>query len=226
MYFIQKNITRFQNLSMTYFLNPSELKELCSHMKKKDYLIYKPYPDSEKNIVYQGEQPEVLLYEIICHTPIRHQDILGTLYSLNIASDLFGDVLVIQNHYYVYILPIVQNYFETNFTMIKNSRITLKQIPVDTLQDYEREYETIEMIVSSCRIDTVLSSILHVSRGMIDSYLKDKDVLLNYEVLKDPSYKLKEEDVFSIRKVGKYRFLEILRNTKGNHFVIALKKYI
>ncbi len=225
MYLIEKNLTRFNNLGYTYFLNPNEIKGVISKLKKKDYSIYYPYPDSEKNIVYRGNTPEVLLYEIVCKVPIRHQDILGTMYSLNIAPDLFGDVLVIDNHYYVYILPIVRNYFDTNFLIIKNSHIELKVIPFDTFSCYYRYYEDIELIVSSNRIDTVLTSILHVGRSMIDDYIKRKDILLNYEILKDPSYKLKENDTFSIRKIGKFQYIGIIKNTKSNHVIIKIKKY-
>ena len=226
MYLIQKNLTRFYNSHSTYFLNPNELKQVKSHLKKGEYTIYYPYPDSEKNILYTKEIPKVLLYEIICKAPIRHQDILGTMYSLNISSDLFGDVVILDNHYYVFILPIVQNYFETNFLMVRNSHIELKEIPLETLSSYERKFDEFEVIVSSTRIDVVLSSILHVGRGKIEDYLKRKDILLNYEILKSSSYKLKEGDTFSIRKIGKYQFVGILKNTKGNHVIISIKKYL
>ena len=226
MYLVEKNLTRFHQLSQTYFLNPNEIKQVTSKLKKNEYSIYYPYPDSEKNILYKGKIPDVLLYEILCKVPIRHQDILGTMYSLNIASDLFGDVLVINNHYYVYILPIVRNYFETNFLMIKNSHVELKEISLDVLDDYHRNYEELELIVSSCRIDTVLTSILHVGRSGIEDYIKRKDILLNYEILKESSYKLKEGDTFSIRKVGKFQYCGIIKNTKSNHIIIQLKKYI
>ena len=226
MYFIQKNLTRFHNFGYTYFLNPSELKQVTSKLKKGDYSIYYPYPESEKNLLYHGSIPSVLLYEILCKVPLRHQDILGTMYSLNIASDLFGDVLLVDGHYYVFLLPIVQNYFETNFLKVRNSHIELKEVPLSTLDDYERKYETLELIVSSTRVDTVLSSILHVGRGSFIDYLKKKEVLLNYEVLKDASYKLREGDTFSIRKVGKFQFVGILKNTKSDHYVIEVKKYL
>ena len=226
MYFIQKNLTRFHNLHNTYFLNPSEIRSVTSKLKKGDYSIYYPYPDSEKNIIYDGDAPEVLLYEILCNVEIRHQDILGTMYSLNISPDLFGDVVIVDGHYYVYILPIVQNYFETNFTMIRNCHIELKEVPLSTLEDFHREYETMELIVSSPRIDTVLSSILHVGRSNVESYLKKKEVLLNYEILKDSDYKLKEMDTFSIRRVGKFQYVGILKNTKSNHVIIEIKKYL
>ncbi len=224
MYFTEKNITRFNNIGYTYFLYPNELNIVKSNMKKNEYSIYYPYKDSEKVIIYQNKEPEVLLFEIKTKTPIRHQDILGTMYSLNIASDLFGDVIVYNNHYYVYILPIVQNYFETNFLMIRNSHIELEEIPLNTLDEYRKEYEEIELIVSSNRIDTVLSSILHVGRSMVDTYLKRKDVLLNYEVLKNTDYKLKEGDTFSIRKIGKFYYDGIIKNTKSNHVIIKIRK--
>ena len=226
MYLIEKNLTRFKQLGTTYFLNPSELKQVTSKLKKHEYSIYKPYPDSEKNLIYRGICPEILLYEIHCKVPIRHQDLLGTMYSLNIAGDLFGDVVIYNNHYYVYILPIVQNYFETNFLMVRNSHIELEEVPLSTLEEYRREYEELEFIVSSNRIDTVLSSILHVGRSAIDDYLKKKDLLLNYEILKDPSYKLKEGDTFSIRKVGKFQYVGVQKNTKSNHLIISIKKYL
>lgn len=226
MYFIQKNLTRFHNLGHTYFLNPSEIKQVTSKLKKSDYSIYYPYPDSEKNILYSRAEPSVLLYEILCKVPIRHQDILGTMYSLNISSDLFGDVLIVDGHYYVFILPIVQNYFETNFLMIRNSHIELKEVPLSTLENYERKFESFEFIVSSLRIDTILTSILHVGRSAINDYIKKKEVLLNYELLKDASYKLKEGDTFSIRKVGKFQYVRVIKNTKSNHLIIEVKKYL
>ena len=224
MYTIQKNITRLDSQNNTYFLDPKELELVKGKLRKNEYSIYYPYPDSEKNIIYKKNIPEVLLYEIKSKIALRHQDILGTMYSLNIASDLFGDVIIYNNHYYVYILPILQNYFETNFTMIKNSHIEINNIPLNTLDDYYKEYEEIELIVSSNRIDTVLSSILHVGRSMIDSYLKRKDVLLNYEVLKNSDYKLKEGDTFSIRKIGKFYYDGVIKNTKSNHLIIKIKK--
>ena len=225
MYFVEKNLTRFHNLGYTYFLDPKEIKQVQSKLKKGDYSIYTVYPDSEKNLLYQGETPEVLLYEIKSSLEIRHQDILGCMYSLNIASDLFGDILVIDHHYYVYILPIVRNYFETNFTRIKNSKVELIEIPIDTFSSYERSYEKIELIVSSNRIDTVLSSIIHTGRSNIIDYIKKKEVLLNYEILKDIDTKLKEGDTFSIRKIGKFKYNGVLKNTKSNHLIIEVLKY-
>ena len=226
MYVIQKNINRLNNGTYTFFLDPKEQKEMISKLKKNEYKIYKPYKDSEKNILYKDRYPEVILYEIKVKKEVRHQDILGSIYSLNIDGGLFGDILIIDGHYYVYILSMLRNYFESNFLMIGHSYIELEEIDVDTFKDYERNYEELEFIVSSERIDTVISSIIHSGRNKIKDLIKDKDIMLNYDYLKDLSNKLKEEDTFSIRRIGKFKYMGIKNKTKSNHLVIKIYKYL
>lgn len=225
MYFIQKNLTRFNNIGYTYFLNPNELNKLKAKLKKNEYNIYYPYKDSEKNIVYKNNVPGVILYEIKSKQDFRHQDILGTMYSLNIAPDLFGDILIINNRYYIYILPILRNYFESNFNCIRNSKVSLEEIDINSFYDYEREYEQIELIVSSTRVDTVISSIIHTSRSEISSLISKKNIMLNYEYLSNTDYKLKENDVFSIKTFGKYKFIGIRKKTKKDNLIVELFKY-
>lgn len=226
MYFIQKNLTRLNNNQSTYFLDPRELQEVKSKLKKNEYQIYFPYKDSEKNIIYKKNVPEVLLYEIKTKVPLRHQDILGTIFSLNISHELFGDILLIDGRYFIYILPLVRNYFESNFLMVKNSFIELELLDIDYLKDFERSYERLELIVSSERIDTVISSICHTGRSNISEKIKKKEIMLNYDFLNNSSYKLKIGDIFSIKKIGKFKYNGILKNTKSNHLIVEILKYL
>ena len=52
MYYIEKNLTRLRNGQFTFFLDPKELNEVKSKLKKDEYSIFYPYKDSEKNIIY------------------------------------------------------------------------------------------------------------------------------------------------------------------------------
>jgi len=128
MYFIEKNLTRLRNNQCTFFLNPKELNELKRKLGKENYNIYYPYKDSEKVIVYTDTEPIVMLYEIKSKIELRHQDILGTIFSLNISEELFGDILIINGRYFIYIFPLINSYFVANFLMVKNSKIELEQI--------------------------------------------------------------------------------------------------
>ena len=226
MYNGEKNVTKFYQIGSTYFLDPRELEEVKARLKKNEYSIYYPYKDSEKCILYRDSIPEVLLYEIKSKIELRHQDILGTMYSLNIDSSLFGDILIINNHYYIYILPIVRNYFETNFLMVKNARIELECIPLNTLEEYEREYEKIEIISSSNRIDTIVSTLAHVGRSNINQMIKKKEILLNFDYLKNSDTKLRVGDIFSIKRIGKFKYMGIIKTTKREHYIISIWKYL
>lgn len=225
MYKIEKNLNRLYRKETTFFLDPKEQLELAKKLKKEPYQIYKPYPDSEKNIFYIKEEPKVILYEIKSKIPLEHREILGTLFSLNITSELFGDIVITNNHYYIYVLESIAPYIKNNLLLVKNSRIELIEVPLETLKEYHKEYETIEIIASSTRIDTVISRLIQTSRPNIIEKIKNKEIILNYDILKNNSYQLKENDIFSIRRYGKYQYIGIKKETKSKNYIIECKKY-
>ena len=225
MYKIEKNLNRLYRKEATFFLDPKEQLELAKKLKKEPYQIYKPYPDSEKNIFYIKEEPKVILYEIKSKIPLEHREILGTLFSLNITSELFGDIVITNNHYYIYVLESIAPYIKNNLLLVKNSRIELIEVPLETLKEYHKEYETIEIIASSTRIDTVISRLIQTSRPNIIEKIKNKEIILNYDILKNNSYQLKENDIFSIRRYGKYQYIGIKKETKSKNYTIECKKY-
>ena len=226
MYKLEKNLNRLNNGYPTYFLDTKEQRDLKSKLKKNEYNIYYSYRDSEKNIFYKDTIPEVILYEIKTKRKLRHQEILGSIFSLGITSEVFGDILIIDNKYYVYVLSTFRNYFESNFLKVGNNKIDLIELPIDTFKDYERSYEKIELIVSSNRIDTVISTLIHTGRKYIKDMKKNKEIILNYDFLKDISYKLKENDIFSIKRIGKYKYIGSIKTTKSGNKIIELLKYI
>ena len=109
--------------------------------------------------------------------------------------------------------------------MIKNTKVNLLTQPLELLESYEKEYEKIEIIASSPRIDTIAAKIIGTSRNKIIEIIKNKEIILNYNILKNVSYQLKENDVFSIRRHGKYKFIRLIKNTKNKNFIFECYKY-
>ncbi len=225
MYLVEKNINRLEKLGSTLFLDPSEARQVKSKLKKDMYKEYKPYVDSEKVILYR-EIPNILLYEIKCKNRLKHQDIMGSLLNLNLDKSLFGDILIIDDKYYFYVFEYVYKEIENNFNKISRYNITIERCDLKLLENYTRNYEEIEVIVSSLRIDTVISRLLNINRNKIKDLIKDKSIMLNYELLKNNSYVVKEDDIFSIRRYGKFKYINIIKNTKSNHYIIKVLKYI
>ena len=226
MYKIEKNYNRLTNSYSTFFLNPKEANELKGKLKKEKYLIYKTTLDSEKVIFYKKNEPNICLYEIITNNKLKHQDILGALFSLNVDESMIGDIIIDNNRYYIFILEEIENYLISSFNKIGRFNISLNKLDSKYLKDYKRSYEEIELIVSSLRIDTVIGRLIHSNRDSIKDKIKDKEILLNYDLLKNNSYKLKENDIFSVKRFGKYRFNRIINSTKKDNLIIIIDKYI
>ena len=225
MYLVEKTINRLNSYGYTFFLKPNELQEVVNHLKKNSYEIYKPYPDSEKNIIYKNRYPEVILFEVITPTTLRHQDILGSLYSLKIEDNLFGDIVITNNHYYIYVLENYRYYFESELNKISNVNIQLIERDLDILANYHMEYETIKIITSSLRLDSVISRTIKTNRDSVKDLIKDKKIVYNYEILKDGDKLIKENDTFSVRKIGKFKFNKIIANTKKDNLILEILKY-
>ena len=224
LYKIDKNIEKIINGNSTYFLDSKLQILIKSKLKKSEYKIYLPYKDSEKVIYYVKDKPNVLLYEIKSKNKLLHQEIMGTLFSLGIDPSMYGDILIIDNHYYIYILDIIENYLIIHLDKIKNNTVELIKRDINLLKDYERKYESIEIIVSSNRIDTIISKLINTSRENISKKIKDKEILVNYNYPKN-SYFLKENDIFSIRKYGKYKYIGVINKTKKDNIVVRIDKY-
>ncbi len=226
MYNIKKNIDKIKRGEHTFFLDPTEVIKIKGHLKKNEYNIYYPYPESNKVILYQNKLPKVILFEIKSKIPLRHQDILGTIFSLNITNEVFGDIIVDNNKYYIFVLDIISRYIKSNLLFIKNTPVELEEIDIDILKDYHQKYEEYSCIVSSLRIDTIISRITNTNRSSIIDKIKNKEILINHELLTKSSYTLKENDIFSIRKFGKYKFIGIEKTTKKDNYIIKYLKYV
>ena len=225
-YKINNAVEKIKTGKNTQFLDGKELKIVTGKLKKNEYNVYYPYKDSEKVMLYTGKVPKVKLFKIYTVENIRHQDILGSLFSLNIDSSYFGDIVFYNDYYYVFVSEDLALYIKDNLKMVGNKKVSLEEVDLSVLDNYERNYEEKEIIVSSLRIDNIISGIINTSRKVALDKIKNKEVIVNYDVMNKNSYILKENDIFSIRRYGKYKFVGIVKSTKKNNFIVRYLKYI
>lgn len=225
-YIIEKNINKIYRGEPTNFLDPNTLKNVINKLKGINYNIYYPYKDSDKAIIYTDKLPEIYLLEIFSYDKLTHREIMGSLFGLNIDSELFGDIIITNNHYYIMIINSIYPLINNNLNMIGKHPIKLKEVQLSILDNYERKYEEIELIVSSIRIDNVISSLIGTSREQTKKKFLEDEIILNYEICHKINYELKENDTFSIRRFGKYKFSGIIKETKKGNFLIKCLKYI
>ena len=224
-YTVEKIVEKVLYSNSTNFVEIKYLNGVKKELKNVKYNIYEPFISATKVILY-NKMPNIKIYEIVSSNDLRHQDILGTLYSLNISDEIFGDVVIWNNRYFIIILSSIDNYIKSNLTSIRNSKVDLIEKDPYYLRDYKQEYEECIIIVPSIRVDVIVSKIINSSRSNALEKIKNGDIYLNYELLTKPTYMLKENDIFSIRKYGKYKFLGEINRTKKGSLVIKYLKYV
>ncbi|MBR1377470.1 MAG: hypothetical protein IJ565_06655 [Bacilli bacterium] len=222
-YFIEKEIDKFNKNGYTGFLNELEFNSIKNILNKRhiNYEIYRSFEDGDRIIIYK-ELPDITCFKVITNNPLKHSDIMGALYNFNIDEDIIGDIIIKDDSYYFIILSSMKDYFINNFNTIGKYKVDIKEVNIPIKV---RSYIELEFIVSSTRIDTVISRIINSNRKYINDMISNKDIILNYNVLTNKSYILKENDIFSIRRYGKYKYIGIKKTTKKDNIVISLKKY-
>lgn len=224
-YTVEKIVEKVLYSNSTSFVEIKYLNRVKKELKNVKYNIYEPFIGATKVILY-NKMPNIKIYEIISSNDLRHQDILGTLYSLNISDEMFGDVVIWNNRYFIIILSSIDNYIKSNLISIRNSKVELIEKDPYYLKDYKQEYEECIIIVPSIRVDVIVSKIINSSRNNALEKIKNGDIYLNYELLTKPTYMLKENDIFSIRKYGKYKFNGIINETKKGNIIVNISKYV
>ena len=225
MYFIRKNVDRIYEDSYTNFLDINFQVQVRNKIKI-DFNIFMPFEDAERVVYYVNDIPNISLFEIKSNEILKHQEIMGSIYSLGLDETLFGDIVIDNNRYFVYLFSSIEEYFINNFNMVGNKHITLQKLDIDYLNNYKRKYKEIIIISSSERIDTIVSRITNINRKDLNDKFKNEEIIVNCKPVKNNSYILKENDIFSIRRYGKYKYIGIQKNTKKDNYIIKILKYV
>ena len=211
----------------TNFLNLERLKVVTKYLdsNKIPYNIYEPYDFLEKKIIYFGDYLNyVTFYKVIIPTTVTHSNILGTLFSLGINDDIIGDIIVEDGYFYYTNLTRMNEFLENNF--LKVSRHPIKLEKVNEIILTKEHFKELTILVSSLRLDNIVSKIISKSRSKIDEMILNKEILLNYEEIKNGNITLKEDDILSIRRHGKYKIIAKEGITKKNNIVLKVIKYV
>ncbi|MGN0966812.1 MAG: YlmH/Sll1252 family protein [Candidatus Coprovivens sp.] len=224
-YNIEKIIDNLYSKGYTNFISPKELWEINRKLKKNTFNIYELYPESNKVILYDKQEPNISLLKIKNSTNLRHQDIMGVIFSLGLKEDTFGDIIKYKDEFYIFVLPSLKDFITYNITEIKSNTVEIEEVPIELSHNFAQEYIKKEIIVSSLRIDNVISTLIGTSRNEVLEKFKNKEIIYNYNEITKPTYQLNIGDTFSIRKYGKYKYNGILKNTKKGGFIIEILMY-
>lgn len=222
---IQSNIEKIERGGSTNFLNKKDIYTITKILDKRNvkYQVFIPYEDAEKQVIYVNNK-NVTLYLMKTKEKLTHPKILGTLFSLSLVEDCFGDIIIDKDHYYIMIVDKIKKYMETNFIKVGKIKVSLEERDFSEIEDYQLSYQERKLSISSLRIDNVVAKLIPTSRKKAIEEISNQRVTINYELLKNNNYIVKENDIFSIRGVGKFK---VVSTTNTNEkYILILYKYI
>ena len=222
----------------TDFLDLSEQSLLSSLNLPSKHTLFGGYGDAERKMacfydedcLYSPiEYPAVWLH-ISPTAPkfaqeLSHRDFLGALMNLGLKRSVFGDLLIHENSCYVYVCENISNYVKENLESV--SRTKVKCNLLDSLPSFaQAKPEEMTVIAASNRIDALIASVFNVSRSDSLSLISSGKVFINSTEITQSHKTLAENDIVSVRGLGRFIFVSVSdTTTRSGKLRILIKKY-
>ncbi|OOM09226.1 RNA-binding protein [Clostridium saccharobutylicum] len=153
-----------------------------------------------------------------------HKDFLGGILSLGIERNKIGDLLVDNNICYVPVHEEIESFIIYNLDKIGKVACKVEVVENNILLPKATFKEEV-ILVSSLRIDGIVSKIANISRSKSQKMIEQGLVLIDYSKVKDKSYEIKYQERITIRGIGKFILEDQIGNSKSGKIKIAIKKY-
>ena len=156
---------------------------------------------------------------------LTHRDYLGALMNLGIERSKVGDIIVEDQKGLIFVKEELAEYIADNLTVVRHTNVNTS-IGKGVKVDYEPRFEELKGTVSSIRLDSVLALAYPLSRSKITAQIEAGKVFVNGKLITSNGYRLKDNDIISVRKMGRIAYDGILSETKKGRYLISVRKYI
>lgn len=212
---------------------------LNKELPRIKYFAYGGFNDAERKILcfcgdeYSANQNEID-FPISCilikpvnqkfSDSLSHRDFLGAVLNLGIERTKIGDILINQNEGYLFCHTTISEYITEQLTKVKHTNVSCCVIEQKEF-NYRPVLKEITGSVSSIRLDSILATAFHGSRSSLSGLIEGGKVYVNGKIILSNSYVLKDNDVISVRGMGKFIYSGTAYQTKKGRYSIKLLLY-
>lgn len=230
-------------ITYTDFLNISEISVVKNVLKEeqiKNYIIYGGKEETDRSLVifypekFSKEMVEknfekifqVIRINLPNNIKYEHREFLSGIMKLGIVREKFGDIIVTDFGADIIVLSeiskILSNDLKT-LTRFRKAEITIENI--NELSLIETEFEDVNIIVSSIRLDNFVAELVNCSRNNSEEIINEGKVFINSINEFKPSKKININDIITIRGKGKFIFDGIEKETRSGRYLLNMRKY-
>ncbi len=218
------------------FLNMHEQTVLGDEIKW-GYSLDGCYPDAERKIAIFGNEddmgyPAELPIDIICISPLSdkfaddltHRDFLGSLMGLGIKRETLGDIIINRNKGYLICLKSISKFITDNLLKVRHTSVRCEVCDFIPLDDLPKPKEK-TVIVSSLRLDVLISGVYDISRSKSSALVESEKVFINGRLAKSNSLNIENGATISVRGYGRFRYTQVLGNTRKDRIRLLCEIY-
>ncbi len=156
---------------------------------------------------------------------LSHRDYLGALMSLGIERELLGDIMISDKTAYIFCLEHIADYIKEKLVQIRHTSVKVEiadSLPEAVAPHIDRR----QLIISSERLDAVISKLYNLSRSQAQDLFKSKKVLVNGLQCENTSYSPKPDSRISVRGFGKFIYAGMDGMTSKGRYKVNVDVYI
>ncbi len=157
---------------------------------------------------------------------LNHRTYLGGLIKLGIKREKIGDIVIHENGADILILKDIEKFLYTNILTLKrfqNSKVEI--VSLENISNKIQNMQEAKIIVSSLRLDNIVSEICKTSRSKANNIISSERVFVNSECIVKNTKMIKENDKITIRGKGKFFINQVLDQTKKGRIPIIINFY-
>lgn len=242
--FVEKKNT-VENTDFLDMHQRSILEKVLKNIKYNNYIVYGGYEEAERTIIvlypkklekvfeegYYDYNNIVQVLRIMLPNENRgkyaHRDYLGAIIKVGMKREKIGDILVDINGADIIIDKEIATYLNSSLReLTRFSKCEFETHKIEELNVASINTETINIIIPSMRIDSIVSEVIKTSRSKAIEIINSERVFINNELVTKNSKVLKENDVITVRGKGRFKVKQILNQTKKGNLVLEIEKYI
>lgn len=226
--------------SYSDFLNLNEINlfyGMTKDLPNINYKVWGGYPTAERSMIcfYDETCFPNPPYDISCiqikplndkfSDSLTHRDFLGAILNLGIDRSKIGDIIIKNNTGFLFCKNQITAFIIDQLYQIKHTHIICEEtVLMET--DITPNFKEITGTISSVRLDAILSVAFNTSRSSLTSLIKSGKVYVNSKLVESNSYVLKEDDIVSVRGLGKFIYKGITNQSKKGRYYTTIQKYI
>ena len=238
-------VERTNKIQYTDFLTPVELqilKDVLNMQGIKNYVIFGGTENAQRNIIVIYPNKLETVFELgnfdfnsICscvriinnQERYDHKVYLGGLIKLGVKREKIGDIITYENGADIVVDKEIAKFLTTNLTeLVRFQKSKVDVINFKDITKKEQEYKDLKIIVSSLRLDNVISELAKTSRAKSLDVLKQERVFINYKNEVKPTKLVQTGDIITVRGKGKFLIYKIDSQTRNGRAVVLVKQYV